>query len=122
MRRTPRPAPARRAHVRVESLEDRALPTLTTPLPPRAFLRFHDEGLRSLIRERTAQINRLRWHLHDVDSGLELGLGHPRGPVAWGELIGTGHAVAVLDGLWTERHEERYRVAPRLRAENFLQA
>jgi transposase len=27
-----------------------------------------------LVRERTAQIQRLRWHLHDVDSGLEPGL------------------------------------------------
>jgi 3-hydroxybutyryl-CoA dehydrogenase len=51
----------------------------------------------------------------DVDSGLELGLGHPRGPVAWGEAIGLAHVLAVLDGLWNERHEERYRVAPRLR-------
>jgi 3-hydroxybutyryl-CoA dehydrogenase len=51
----------------------------------------------------------------DVDSGLELGLGHPRGPVAWGEAIGLPHVLAVLDGLWNERHEERYRVAPRLR-------
>jgi 3-hydroxybutyryl-CoA dehydrogenase len=51
----------------------------------------------------------------DIDSGLELGLGHPRGPVAWGDAIGLRHVGAVLDGLWTERHEERYRVAPRLR-------
>jgi 3-hydroxybutyryl-CoA dehydrogenase len=57
----------------------------------------------------------------DVDTGLELGLGHPRGPVAWGAAIGLRHAVAVLDGLWNERHEERYRVAPELRA-NFLQS
>jgi len=57
----------------------------------------------------------------DVDTGLELGLGHPRGPVAWGEAIGTRQLVAVLDGLWNERHEERYRVAPGLRRANFLQ-
>ena len=51
----------------------------------------------------------------DVDSGLTLGLNHPRGPVAWGEAIGTDHVLAVLDGLWEERREERYRVAPLLR-------
>jgi 3-hydroxybutyryl-CoA dehydrogenase len=51
----------------------------------------------------------------DVDTGLTLGLSHPRGPVAWSEAIGLEHAVAVLDGLWNERHEERYRVAPLLR-------
>ena len=29
--------------------------------------------------------------------------------------IGLDHVIAVLDGLWAERHEERYRVAPLLR-------
>jgi 3-hydroxybutyryl-CoA dehydrogenase len=43
-----------------------------------------------------------------------LGLGHPRGPIAWGEQIGLEHVVGVLDGLWLERREERYRPAPLL--------
>ena len=51
----------------------------------------------------------------DIDAGLTQGLSHPRGPLAWGEAIGTDHVLAVLDGLWEERREERYRVAPRLR-------
>jgi 3-hydroxybutyryl-CoA dehydrogenase len=51
----------------------------------------------------------------DVDAGLTLGLSHPRGPVAWSEAIGLEHVLAVLDGLWQERREERYRAAPRLR-------
>jgi 3-hydroxybutyryl-CoA dehydrogenase len=50
----------------------------------------------------------------DVDVGMVLGLGHPRGPVAWGEAIGLEHVMAVLDGLWAERREERYRPAPLL--------
>jgi 3-hydroxybutyryl-CoA dehydrogenase len=50
----------------------------------------------------------------DVDTGLMLGLGHPRGPIAWGEQIGLEHVIAVLDGLWLERREERYRAAPLL--------
>jgi 3-hydroxybutyryl-CoA dehydrogenase len=50
----------------------------------------------------------------DVDAGLVLGLAHPRGPIAWGEAIGLEHVMAVLDGLWTERREERYRPAPLL--------
>ena len=45
----------------------------------------------------------------DVDTGLTLGLSHPRGPVAWSEAIGLDHVLAVLDGLWNERREERYR-------------
>jgi 3-hydroxybutyryl-CoA dehydrogenase len=56
----------------------------------------------------------------DVDAGLTLGLNHPRGPVAWGEAIGVRHVLAVLDGLWAERREERYRPAPRLRRAGML--
>ena len=36
----------------------------------------------------------------DVDTGLTLGLSHPRGPVAWSEATGLDHVLAVLDGLW----------------------
>jgi 3-hydroxybutyryl-CoA dehydrogenase len=52
----------------------------------------------------------------DIDSGMLLGLNHPRGPLAWGDQIGLDHVLAVLDALWHERREERYRAAPRLRS------
>jgi 3-hydroxybutyryl-CoA dehydrogenase len=52
---------------------------------------------------------------YDVDSGLMLGLSHPRGPLAWSEATGLEHVLAVVDGLWAERREERYRAAPLLR-------
>jgi 3-hydroxybutyryl-CoA dehydrogenase len=51
----------------------------------------------------------------DVDTGLKLGLSHPRGPVEWSEALGLDHVLAVIDGLWAERREERYRAAPLLR-------
>lgn len=56
----------------------------------------------------------------DVDTGLTLGLNHPRGPVAWSREIGLDHVVAVLDGLWETYREERYRVAPLLRRSALL--
>jgi 3-hydroxybutyryl-CoA dehydrogenase len=56
----------------------------------------------------------------DVDAGLTLGLSHPRGPVEWSEAIGLDHVLAVLDGLWEERREERYRAAPLLRRQAAL--
>ncbi len=52
----------------------------------------------------------------DVDAGLELGLNHPRGPVAWGEAIGLENVLATIDALYAERGEERYRAAPALRS------
>ena len=54
----------------------------------------------------------------DVDTGLTLGLSHPRGPLEWGGSIGLKHVAAVLDGLWRERREERYRPAPLLTRHN----
>jgi 3-hydroxybutyryl-CoA dehydrogenase len=51
----------------------------------------------------------------DVDAGLELGVAHPRGPVAWATAIGLGSVAATLDGLRRALGEERYRVAPLLR-------
>ena len=51
----------------------------------------------------------------DVDAGLELGLNHPRGPVAWADALGLDHVVGVLDALRGEYGEERYRAAPLLR-------
>jgi 3-hydroxybutyryl-CoA dehydrogenase len=51
----------------------------------------------------------------DVDAGLTLGLNHPRGPIAWSEAIGLDHVLATIDGLFDDRHEDRYRAAPLLR-------
>jgi 3-hydroxybutyryl-CoA dehydrogenase len=51
----------------------------------------------------------------DVDLGLELGLNHPRGPVAWSRELGLDRVLATLDGLWEHYREERYRAAPLLR-------
>jgi 3-hydroxybutyryl-CoA dehydrogenase len=51
----------------------------------------------------------------DVDTGVTLGLNHPRGPVAWGRLLGFDHVLAAVDGLFAEYHDPRYRAAPLLR-------
>jgi 3-hydroxybutyryl-CoA dehydrogenase len=51
----------------------------------------------------------------DIDTGMVLGLNYPRGPLAWADQIGLDHVLTVLDGLWEEYREERYRAAPTLR-------
>jgi 3-hydroxybutyryl-CoA dehydrogenase len=50
-----------------------------------------------------------------IDTAMRLGLNYPRGPLAWAESLGYRTVVAVLDHLYEEYHEERYRVAPGLR-------
>ncbi len=49
----------------------------------------------------------------DVDAGLELGVNHPCGPVAWSRQIGLVHVTAVLSALREERGQA-YRTAPLL--------
>jgi 3-hydroxybutyryl-CoA dehydrogenase len=51
----------------------------------------------------------------DIDAGMTLGMNYPRGPFAWAHAIGREHVMAVLDALWEEYREERYRMAPALR-------
>ena len=52
----------------------------------------------------------------DVDAGMVHGLNYPRGILGWADEIGLDHVLAVLDGLYEERREERYRAAPLLRS------
>jgi 3-hydroxybutyryl-CoA dehydrogenase len=52
----------------------------------------------------------------DVDAGMVHGLNYPRGILRWGDEIGLDHVLAVLDGLYEERREERYRASPLLRS------
>jgi 3-hydroxybutyryl-CoA dehydrogenase len=51
----------------------------------------------------------------DIDTGMTLGLNYPRGILAWADEIGLDHVLNVLDSLYLERGEERYRLAPLLR-------
>jgi 3-hydroxybutyryl-CoA dehydrogenase len=51
----------------------------------------------------------------DIDAGMTLGLNYPRGILAWADEIGLDHVVNVLESLYLERGEERYRLAPLLR-------
>jgi 3-hydroxybutyryl-CoA dehydrogenase len=51
----------------------------------------------------------------DIDTGMVLGLSHPRGPLEWADTIGLDHVLTVLEALCEEYREERYRPAPTLR-------
>ncbi len=50
----------------------------------------------------------------DIDTGMVLGMNHPRGPLAWADVIGLDHVGSVLLAL-RQAHGDAYRLAPELR-------
>jgi 3-hydroxybutyryl-CoA dehydrogenase len=50
-----------------------------------------------------------------IDLAMRLGVNYPRGPLEWGKEIGYAKILAVLDHLYDEYHEERYRACILLR-------
>ena len=53
--------------------------------------------------------------MSDVDLGMKLGTSYPRGPFAWANAIGVERVYAVLEALWQDTHDERYKVCPLLK-------
>ena len=53
--------------------------------------------------------------MQDVDLGMKLGTNYPRGPFAWANAIGVERVYAVLEALWHDTHDERYKVCPLLK-------
>ena len=51
----------------------------------------------------------------DIDTAMRLGTNYPFGPVEWADKIGVNQIISVLDALYNDLHEERYRVAPLLK-------
>lgn len=48
----------------------------------------------------------------DLDSAVELALGYPRGPLAWGDHIGASRVLEILDKLHRASGDPRYRPSP----------
>ncbi len=51
----------------------------------------------------------------EIDRAMQLGVNYPSGPLAWGDKIGLDRVLAVMEGLYAEYKEERYRPAPLLK-------
>ncbi|MFE0024801.1 3-hydroxyacyl-CoA dehydrogenase [Amycolatopsis sp. NPDC059021] len=45
----------------------------------------------------------------DIDTAVRLGLGYPRGPLAWGEALGADELLLILRGLAASTGDPRYR-------------
>ncbi|HYD82139.1 MAG TPA: 3-hydroxyacyl-CoA dehydrogenase [Paucimonas sp.] len=48
----------------------------------------------------------------DLDCAVELGLGYPRGPLAWGDHLGPRRVLAILENLLRVTGDPRYRPSP----------
>jgi 3-hydroxybutyryl-CoA dehydrogenase len=51
----------------------------------------------------------------NIDKAAALGLGAPKGPLAWGDDVGAGNILKILDGLVASTGDPRYRPSPWLR-------
>ena len=51
----------------------------------------------------------------DIDAAMKLGAGHPMGPLALCDLIGADICLAIMDTLYADTHDGKYRAHPLLR-------
>ena len=53
--------------------------------------------------------------VEDIDKSMQLGANHPMGPLALGDLIGLDVCLAIMDTLYDETHDPKYRASLLLR-------
>nr|WP_288975439.1 3-hydroxyacyl-CoA dehydrogenase NAD-binding domain-containing protein [uncultured Shuttleworthia sp.] len=53
--------------------------------------------------------------VEDIDTAMQLGANHPMGPLALGDLIGLDVCLAIMDVLYNETHDSKYRAHVLLR-------
>lgn len=56
----------------------------------------------------------------DIDLAMKLGTNYPYGPFEWASRIGIDHVVELLDAVYKEDRDERYKICALLRSEGQL--
>ena len=49
--------------------------------------------------------------VEDIDKAMQLGANHPMGPLALGDLVGLDVCLAIMDTLYNETHDPKYRAS-----------
>ncbi len=68
-----------------------------------------------MINEATYLLSEGVCSVEDVDTAMKLGANHPIGPLALGDLIGLDVCLAVMETLYNEFSDSKYRPSPILR-------
>lgn len=71
--------------------------------------------LATLINEAAFAVMEGVASVSDIDKAMTLGVNYPKGLLLWADEIGLDYILALLDGLYDEYHQERYRAAVILR-------
>lgn len=58
--------------------------------------------------------------VEDIDQAVQLGLGYPKGPLAWGDALGPRRILTILQRMSELTHDPRYRPSPWLRRRAML--
>jgi 3-hydroxybutyryl-CoA dehydrogenase len=59
--------------------------------------------------------------MQDIDTSMKLGTGYPHGPFEWADLIGVKNVYEVLNAMYLDTREERYKICPLLKT-HYLKA
>ncbi len=58
--------------------------------------------------------------VEDIDNAMKLGTNYPHGPFEWSEKIGIAHVYELLEAIYEDTKDERYKICPLLK-KSYLQ-
>lgn len=56
----------------------------------------------------------------DIDQAMKLGTNYPYGPFEWCKRIGVKHVYELLEAVYEDTHDERYKICPLLKKEYLM--
>lgn len=58
----------------------------------------------------------------DIDQAMKLGTNYPYGPFEWCQRIGIKHVYELLEAVYEDTHDERYKICSLLKREYLMKA